>query len=104
MAWIAGYHDRFDSRSYERHDNWEDARAAVVEEITQRIMALYADPGADDADELEQLDALLAYFGDEVSPGQEAADDAVGLTFVLVPAHAAELTGRVDAFTVEVIR
>ena len=79
-------------------------RAAVVDELDQRIMALHVEPGTDDADELAELQAAMVYFGGEVRPDEEAAGDAACLTFVLVPDHAVELVDQVDAFAVEVIR
>ena len=67
-------------------------------------MALHAEPGTDDTDELAELQAALAYFSGEVRPDEEAAGEAACLTFVLVPDHADELADQVDAFAVEVIR
>jgi hypothetical protein len=104
MGWIAGYHDRFEFRRHEVHKSWAVARAAVVDELGQRIMGLESDPGIDDRAELDELEDARRYFADGVAEGEEAAADAGGLTFFLVPEVAAELYGQVDELLIGIIQ
>ena len=45
MAWVAGYHnsDRRTSRR-KTEPTWAEARAVMVDELDQRVMALEAEP------------------------------------------------------------
>ena len=100
MGWMAGYHNTLGDRHYEHRDTWSEAHDVMVEELDQRVMGLQ-DGGDYDRDELQDLIDALHYFVD-LEPGEDAAADASGLTFCLMPEVGEELAIFAEALSPEV--
>ena len=96
MSWLAGYHNSSGEHHDEIRPTWHEARAVMVDELDQRIMAIEADPsGVGDSDELDDLRAARAMFAGLDYDDQGGAD-ASGLTFVLAPESAVAVRNLVE--------
>ena len=88
MGWLAGYHNTLGERHY-HGETWTEAHALIVDELDQRVMGLQSSEDYN-RDELQDLIDAVRYF-DALEPGEEAAADASGLTFALLPQTADDL-------------
>jgi hypothetical protein len=86
MAWIAGYHDTAGNCHDHIRETWAEARAVMVDELDQRLMAAQDEASRIGSHEIdtENLEVALQTFL-ALEPDEEGAADACGLTFVLVP-------------------
>jgi hypothetical protein len=103
MGWLVGYHNSSGEHHDEIRTTWAEARAVMVDELDQRIMALEVEPSeCGNEEELDDLRAAREHFA-SLEPDHEGAADASCLTFVLVPDSVQWVRDAIEVMAVEAV-